>query len=115
MQSACTPKTTGQYTRRTKPFTAVRKEPVMDKTLHIPRNHVTLLLLALPLLTPLIPVQDDGPWLGLRLFAIQACALGLFGLALAQLRWSPGALRDFAATGPNLAIVMLIGWATLSL
>jgi O-antigen ligase len=50
----------------------------------------------------------------MRPLLIQAVAFGSLALLLARVRWSPEGLRSFLTTGPNLALVLFLGWTALS-
>src|SRR5262245_43112341 len=73
------------------------------------------LLLALFLAAPLLAWPDSGRWLGVRACVMQCGALALAALVLARARWEPRRLGRFLSSGPNLAVLLLLGWSTLSL
>jgi len=78
------------------------------------RRNAPLYLLALLLLAPVMFVPNTGAWQGMKWFAMQAVVFASLVFLLAKVRWSPQGIRQFLATGPNLALVLLVGWAGLS-
>src|SRR5205823_125367 len=77
-------------------------------------RHLPLCFLAVLLLAPVLVWPDTGRWLGMRAFVMECVALALLVLLAAGIRWSPQRLKSFLTTGPNAAVLLLIGWATLS-
>jgi len=70
--------------------------------------------MAAVLSAPVLAFPDTGVWHGMRPFLIQAVAFGSLALMLARLSWSVEGLRSFLTTGPNLALILFIGWSSLS-
>ncbi len=79
------------------------------------QRHASLVLVALLLAAPALPFPDVGFWRGMRPFLIQTSAFTLLLFLLAGLSWSPVGLKRFAATGPNVAILVFTAWCALSL
>src|SRR2546421_11917613 len=78
------------------------------------RSHAPVVLMAVVLSAPLLAFPDTGVWHGMRPFLIQAVAFGSIALMLARVRWSVKGLCSFLITGPNLALVVFLGWTSLS-
>jgi O-antigen ligase len=66
------------------------------------------------LLAPLLVVPETRDWHGLRSLLMQAIAAALLFSLLAPADWSWAAARRALRTGPNLAVLLLLGWAGLS-
>jgi len=78
------------------------------------RRHLPLMLMATLLLTPVLALPAAGPLAGMKTFALQAVGFGLLVMLVSRLTWSPDALRNFVKTGPNLALMLFVGWAGVS-
>lgn len=78
------------------------------------RSHAPILLMAVLLCAPILALPDTGAWHGMRPFLIQAVAFGSLALLLARVKWSVEGLRSFLTTGPNLAVILFLGWTSLS-
>jgi O-antigen ligase len=78
------------------------------------RRHAPVVLVSAVLLTPVLFMPGGAPWHGMRAFLLQAVSLGLLWLLLTQVTGSPGGLRRFLSTGPNLPLLLLVGWAAIS-
>ncbi len=70
--------------------------------------------LGLLLLVPALPLPEGERWSGLRMALALGAALGLLLLVLIQARPDRSSLRAFLLSGPNLAVLLLVGWAFLS-
>src|SRR5216684_4083004 len=78
------------------------------------RVKAPIVLMVVILSAPVLALPDTGGWHGMRPLLIQAVAFGSFALLLARVRWSLKGLRSFLTTGPNLALVLFLGWTALS-
>src|SRR6267143_2122221 len=73
-----------------------------------------LFLMIVVLLAPVMAFPDTDNWRGVKPFMIQAIAFCSVALLLSRAGWSISGLRRFFNTGPNLALMLLVGWAALS-
>jgi hypothetical protein len=78
------------------------------------QSHAPVMMLLVLLLAGALAVPNTGATQGLRAFVMQATAFGLLALLLARTTWSPAGGRRFLSTGPNLALLLLVGWAVVS-
>jgi O-antigen ligase len=90
------------------------QEVCMEALRENTRGQAPNVLMALLLSAPLLAIPDNGGWQGMRPLLIQAVAFGSLALLLARVRWSFEGLRSFLTTGPNLALVLFLGWTALS-
>src|SRR5882762_5571969 len=78
------------------------------------RGHAPIVLIAVLLSAPVLALPDTGGWHGMRPLLMQVVAFGSLALLLARVKWSLEGLRSFLTTGPNLALVLFLGWTALS-
>ncbi len=77
-------------------------------------SYAPVLLLAILLLAPVLVMPHTGVWQGMRPCIMQAAAFTLLTLLLARASWSLKGFQRLITTGPNVAVMLLVGWATLS-
>src|SRR5438105_2118030 len=78
------------------------------------RRATLLLILGIAILVPSLAWPGAEGFYGIRPVIIQGVALGLLLLLASRATWSPEDLRRFLRTGPNLPILLFLGWSAIS-
>jgi len=78
------------------------------------RNGIFLLLLGLGILVPSLVLPGRQHMATLRPLLVEAVALCLLVLMTSRVTWSRAAVNKFFRTGPNLAILLFLGWSALT-